>query len=109
LFRVQESQKMSPMHKYELHRSEYSRAKVSWEQGCQMLYFQNRKYTLEGLGIDNVGIFCGHSQYFNNYLVCFLAIWSFGEFSPVFWYVVPRQIWQPWLRVGYFRGKKKLL
>jgi hypothetical protein len=33
-------------------------------------------------------------------------LWSFGNFSPVlviflpFWYIVPRQIWQPWSSYG---------
>jgi hypothetical protein len=27
-------------------------------------------------------------------------LWSFGIFFP-FWYVVPRQIWQPWLQCCY--------
>jgi hypothetical protein len=36
-------------------------------------------YILEGFGIDNVGILCGHLVHF-----------------PLFWYVVPGKIWQPW-------------
>jgi hypothetical protein len=54
---------------------------------------------LEGLAVENVGIFDVHLVYFtaigNN-------LWPFGIvcdclviFSP-FWYVVSRKIWQPW-------------
>jgi hypothetical protein len=52
------------------------------------------------------------------YLVNFPAIWhilwTFGIFSPVlvhfytFWYVVPRKIWQPWLRYTYILSFRRL-
>jgi hypothetical protein len=58
--------------------------------------FSNKKYqfglTLEGLGMENVGIF--------------MVIWNiespFGTFCGhlvnifPFWYVLPSKIWQPW-------------
>jgi hypothetical protein len=48
-------------------------------------------YILEGLGMKNVCIFSGH-------LVYFMAIWNiFGQLEAffLFWYAVPRKIWQP--------------
>jgi hypothetical protein len=87
-------------------------------QGCQMVsVFANQislfVYILEGLGVENVGIFYGHWVYFVVfwyillplgifyshvvflwpfifYIVIFL---SFGAFFQ-FWYVVPRKTWQ---------------
>jgi hypothetical protein len=68
--------------------------------------FSNQKsqfeYILEGLAMENLGIFYHH-------LVCFSAIgnilWPFGilrgnlAYFPLFWYFGPRKIWQPcsWL------------
>jgi hypothetical protein len=58
-----------------------------------MVYFQTKKnlfvYIFEGLGIDDVGIFCGHLEYFTTILcICFMALWysllSFGNFLPRF-------------------------
>jgi hypothetical protein len=59
---------------------------------------------LEGLGIENVGIFYGHLQYFT---AIWNILWPLGNvmngnlvyFSP-FWYIVSRKIRQPW-----FSGK----
>jgi hypothetical protein len=56
------------------------------------------KYILEGLGIENEGIFCGHLEYFTTISYVLL---TFGIFCghlvnfPPFWYVVPSKIWQP--------------
>jgi hypothetical protein len=57
---------------------------------------------LEGLPIENLGIFYDHLIYFT---VIGNILWPFGifrgrlvYFSP-FWYFVPRKIWQPW-RLG---------
>jgi hypothetical protein len=54
---------------------------------------------LEGLALEDAGAFYGPLVYFTyGHLVYFVAIWyillPFGIFFP-FWYVVPRQIWQP--------------
>jgi hypothetical protein len=53
---------------------------------------------LEGLAMENVGIFYVHLVYFT---AIGKMLWSFGifwghlvYFSP-FWHVVPRRIWQP--------------
>jgi hypothetical protein len=70
------------------------------------VYFQTKEpyiigYILECLEIDNVGKFCGHSEYFMyNHLVCFMAswhiLWSFNKFFPHFGKLyAPRKIWQP--------------
>jgi hypothetical protein len=63
-----------------------------------MVYFQTKNPFLDGLGIENVGIFCGH-------FTIWYILWSFGifcghlvNFSP-FWYVAARKIWQPWYGV----------
>jgi hypothetical protein len=50
--------------------------------------------------MENVGIFNAHLVRLAAIYVVFLwpfwfILWSFGTFSP-FWYVVPREIWQPW-------------
>jgi hypothetical protein len=70
-------------------------------QGCQILvHFHTKNINLgigilEGLEVILVGIF---KEYFTaiRYILCtfdiFLVIWYY--FSP-FWYIVPRQIWQP--------------
>jgi hypothetical protein len=42
---------------------------------------------LEGLLIEDVGVFRGHFVYFT-------AKWYIGIYFP-FWYDVPRKIWQP--------------
>jgi hypothetical protein len=61
---------------------------------------------LEGLRLENLGIFYGHLEYFTN--ICDI-LWPFGtssvhlEHSFLFWYHVPRKIWQPWFQGGgYF-------
>jgi hypothetical protein len=64
------------------------------EQVCQMVYiFAYQKsqfgYILEGLGMENVGIFYG-------YFACFGVIWCiFSRFGMLY---LHRKIWQPWLR-----------
>jgi hypothetical protein len=55
-------------------------------------------YISEGLGIDNVGVFCGHLGYFT-------TIWYVNWIFPPFWYVVQRKIWQPWIGLGLFTYK----
>jgi hypothetical protein len=72
-------------------------------QDCQMANFSNQKSPfgciLEYLGIENVGIFLGHLE---NLTTVWHVSWPFGIFCghfgtfPPFWYVAPRQIWQPW-------------
>jgi hypothetical protein len=54
---------------------------------------------LEGLAMENVGIFYGNLVYFT---AIWSILWPFGEFHgrlvyfSRFWYVAPRKIWQPW-------------
>jgi hypothetical protein len=52
----------------------------------------------EGLGIDNVCMFCGHLDYFTTIwcVSCQFGIFCghLVKFSP-FWYVVQGKIWQP--------------
>jgi hypothetical protein len=47
---------------------------------------------LEGLVLEDVGIFRGHFVYFT---AKWYILWSFGIYF-LFWYDVPRKIWQPW-------------
>jgi ABC-type spermidine/putrescine transport system permease subunit II len=55
---------------------------------------------LEGLAIENLGIFYGLLVYFT---AIGNILWPFGIFCGhlvyffPFWYFVPRKIWQPWL------------
>jgi hypothetical protein len=78
---------------------------TSSEEGCQMAYFQTKNPNLGkfwmGWEMGNVDIFYDHLVYFTAVLVYFVTswyiLWLFGTFLP-FWYVVPRKIWQPWLR-----------
>jgi hypothetical protein len=60
-----------------------------------MAYFQTKNNSfgtfLEGLAMEDVGIFYGH-------LIYFLAIWYIVWLFGLFWYIVPRKIWQPCLR-----------
>jgi hypothetical protein len=55
-------------------------------------------YISEGLGMEHIGIFHIHLEFFTALLVYFVVIryifWSFGIFLP-FWFVVKRKIWQP--------------
>jgi hypothetical protein len=57
---------------------------------------------LEGLAIEDVGLFYGHLVYIVAILVSFMVIlyilWPFGNFFP-FWHFVPRKIWQPRFKV----------
>jgi hypothetical protein len=74
-------------------------------------------YIAGALVKENVGIFYGHLVYFTciwyslrpfgiqyGHLVYFTAIWlilcPFGILYFPFWYVVPRNIWQHWLRTS---------
>jgi hypothetical protein len=54
-------------------------------------------YTLEGIEMENVDIFWRALEW--KMLVHYKAIWKFcghlEYFSP-FWYISPRNIWQPW-------------
>jgi hypothetical protein len=65
--------------------------------------FSNQKskfgYILEGLALEDVGIFYGHLIHFR--VFCYI-LWTLGRFranlvyySPL-WYFVRRKIWQPW-------------
>jgi hypothetical protein len=53
---------------------------------------------LEGLEMEDVGIFCGHLVHFT--VFCYI-LWTSGIVRgnlvhfPPFWYFVPRKIWQP--------------
>jgi hypothetical protein len=52
---------------------------------------------LEGLGIENFGVFHGHLVYFDRNFGIFygsLLFW-YIHFFP-FWFVAPRKLWQPW-------------
>jgi hypothetical protein len=67
-----------------------------------MVYFQTKKskfgYILEGLAMEDVGVFYGHSVYFT---AIRFTLWPFGTFSgnlvyfPSFWYIVPRKSGNP--------------
>jgi hypothetical protein len=46
-------------------------------QCCQMVYFVPKILILEGLGMENVGKFCGHLVYF---IVIWFILLSFGKF-----------------------------
>jgi hypothetical protein len=72
-------------------------------QGCQMVCFQTKN--------PNLGKFW-RVYIFYDHLVYFTAIgntlWPFGlfcghlvYFPPLFWYFVPRKIWQPWVGGGF--------
>jgi hypothetical protein len=57
---------------------------------------------LEGLAMENLGIFYDHLVYLT---AIWYILWSFGifcghlvHFSP-FWYFVPRKIWQPTITI----------
>jgi hypothetical protein len=51
------------------------------------------------LGMENFGTFYGHSEYFEVtwlYVVdVWYILWLFGVLSNIFWYILPRKIWQP--------------
>jgi hypothetical protein len=57
--------------------------------------FSNQKskfgYILEGLAMEDVGIFLCP---FGAFTTIWYILWLFGIFFP-FWYVVARKIWQP--------------
>jgi hypothetical protein len=84
--------------------------KQSWLQGCQMVCifsYQNSKfcYILEALGLKKIVIL-------NDHLVYLCTVWSFTLFCSFLvnclvicyhlsiWYIVSRNIWQPWLVVA---------
>jgi hypothetical protein len=73
------------------------KTKITFEQGCQMVYFQTKNpkfgYILEDLAMEDVCAFYGRLVYFTAILY---ILWPFG----IFWYVVPRKIWQPCSRLG---------
>jgi hypothetical protein len=66
-------------------------------------FFSNQKsqfvLILEGLAMEDVGIFYVHSV---NFPAIWHILWPLGIFYPVLvhfypcWYVVSRKIWQPW-------------
>jgi hypothetical protein len=55
---------------------------------------------LEGLAMEDDGLFYGHLVHFT--VVCYILL-TFGivrgnlVYFPPFWYFVPRKIWQPWV------------
>jgi hypothetical protein len=58
---------------------------------------------LEGLALEDVGLFYGHLVHFT---VFCLILWTFGivrgnlaYFFP-FWNFEPRKIWQPWVELA---------
>jgi hypothetical protein len=64
-------------------------------QGCQMVCFQNKNPNfgkiLEGLRMENAGLFYGHLEYF---AVIWYILWPFGNvvviwytYLPSFWYI----------------------
>jgi hypothetical protein len=70
--------------------------------------FSNQKSTFgyfwEGLGIANVGVFCGHLGYlqpfgmFHSHMVHFVVNWQiFPRFGKLY---LPRKIWQPCFGFG---------
>jgi hypothetical protein len=66
--------------------------------------FSYQKYQfghiLEGLGVENIGMFYGHSEYF---MPTWCILCPFGIFCGHlvhFFRVVPRQIWQSWSERG---------
>jgi hypothetical protein len=65
--------------------------------------FSNKKshfgLILEGLAIEDVGIFYGHWAYFTaNWFIWGLLVY----FSP-FWFAVPRKIWQSWIEERFVK------
>jgi hypothetical protein len=67
-------------------------------QGMMIVYFHTNWYVIRGLGMENFGIFSPPFGIFFSYMILVMAIgyilWSFGVFF-LFWYIVPRSIWQP--------------
>jgi hypothetical protein len=53
---------------------------------------------LEGLAVEDVGLFYGHLVYFTAiwHLVYFMAIWVYLVQFFTLWYYVTRKIWQRW-------------
>jgi hypothetical protein len=80
----------------------YFQEKTSSTTGMPDALFSNQiskfgKF-LEGLEMEDVGIFCGHLVHFT--VFCYI-LWTSGIVRgnlvhfPPFWYFVPRKIWQP--------------
>jgi hypothetical protein len=62
-----------------------------------MAYFQTKNPNLNefgGIAMEGFGIFNGHLVYFKAILML-----SWYIFPPLFWYAVPRKIWQPWRKL----------
>jgi hypothetical protein len=65
--------------------------------------FSNQKFTIGinfgGFEVDNVGIFYAHLEYIaSNWYRYFMGTWQLSGnlvYSPTFWYIVSRIIWQP--------------
>jgi hypothetical protein len=62
-----------------------------------MVYFRTKNpnyvgYVLEGLGMDDVGVFSGHLEYF---MIIWYSLWPFGVscghwvYFSSFWFVLP--------------------
>jgi hypothetical protein len=73
------------------------------KQGCQMVCFQTKNPNfgeiLEGLAMENLGIFYDHMVYFTairNILRPFGIFYDHLLYISPFWYFVPKKIWQPW-------------
>jgi hypothetical protein len=73
----------------------------TFDQGCQIVYFQNKSPNLdkflECLAMTDLGK-C-HFVHFIHLMAIGYILRPFGYIFP-FWYVVPRKIWQPCLRQG---------
>jgi hypothetical protein len=65
---------------------------------------------LEGLAMEDAGIFYGHLDHFT--VFCYILL-TFGivcgnlVYFPLFCYFVPRKIWQQWFSVLAFRREIK--
>jgi hypothetical protein len=75
-----------------------------------MVYFRDQKsqfgQILECLAMKDVGKFFGRSVYLS---AISYILWPFGRFCGhfgtffLFWYIVSRKIWQPWLQLSSIR------
>jgi hypothetical protein len=77
----------------------FSAIGTGWPDGlfsCQKFKFG---YILEGLEMENIGIFYDHLEYFAaicyTYLTAILYCWVRLEYFPRFGMFGPRKIWQP--------------
>jgi hypothetical protein len=84
------------------HRANACSCFSSYLQGCQMVCFQTQNPNLGKFWsplhkLENVNIFYGHLEYFNE---VWEILWPFGTFCihlvhfPGFWYHEPIKIWQ---------------